>query len=500
MIKGVFMRKVLVFILLAVLVITLFIGCDTTQSSDGGNARFTIRNRIQSQDNIIQEVYVKRNNVTDWGPNMISVNMQANSDITITKQSHVIQAGTFDLRVRTVGGRWLERVNVLLRNGTTIEFMDEIIWIRNSISSQSGFAINQLHIKESASTNWGANLITSPINFESWGQGQRVILLHSLDSNIMYDIRATTGNGTVLFKHEIFMGDGSEVVFTTADMQDGFFTVQNRINLAGFLVEVSSIQLKLSTQSNWGSNLLHGTLPFGSDTTIILSHSLDSADRYDIRLIGNLDSIYQKEGIRINQGSAIEFTVNDMYSGYYLIINNANFAIDNVFHRLSSHTTWNSFNRSLARGASLIIFTTRGELGQNRDFRGERSTGSYIKRNVFVRRGDTVSFVAGDWILNGQLRIDNRINGYTIDQAFLRVSGTSDWGQNILSSPIISSGWTTHRTIDLNYVLEQGVTYDVRVRAFSVQNPSVVYFFRISNIALPSDQRIQAMFQWMHRE
>ena len=395
------MKKILLFLLLAMTVFTFFAGCDSTKSDDG-NARFVIGNRIQSDDNIIQEVYVKRNNATDWGPNMISVNLQANQNATITKQSHLIQAGTFDLRVRTVGGRSFERLNVLLRNGAIIEFMDDS------------------------------------------------------------------------------------------------FAVQNRIDVAGIQVEISSIQLKLSSESNWGSNLLHGTFAFGTDVAIVLPYPLNSADRYDLRLIGNSNSIYQKTDIRINHGSSIEFTVNDMYSEYYIIRNNTYFEYHTVFEKLSSETNWRSFNRGLPSRSSIVIFAERGQLGQYRDFRADHIVGSATKRNVFVRHGDTVTFVEGDWIMNGQISIFNRINGFTIDQAFLKVSTASDWGQNLLSSPINSN---TFATWPLGYVLEQGVTYDVRVRAYNTFSPSAVFFYRISDIPIFTfNQVIEAHFESRHRE
>ena len=86
------------------------------------------------------------------------------------------------------------------------------------------------------------------------------------------------------------------------------FTLTNR---TGYTIRALYIISSSSTSDSFGSNILTGTLSNGQSTTVRLSQSLNSVNRYDIRIVDTDGDSYTKWNILITNNGTVVFTFDD---------------------------------------------------------------------------------------------------------------------------------------------------------------------------------------------
>jgi hypothetical protein len=285
-------------------------------------------------------------------------------------------------------------------------------------------------------------------------------------------------------------------------MENGFFIVNNRINVADIQIVISSIQLGTSSE-NLSNNLLNGNLPFNSSILILLPNAFNPGVRY-LRLVGNENSIYSKSDIQISQGLSIEFTANDMESGYYRIRNNignthSNNDIVSIFYRPTGTINWIDLNTTINRGTGNIrvFFTDRNFIDQRYDFRAyARNMAIYQRNDILLDQGRTVDFeVSHVAPTNGTFEIRNRIVddfNYNYGIRTVQIKRTTDSEYfTIARNTFIPHG--TNRTMAFHHY--PNARYDIRVEASS--GPFFVWLIQ-RNVSL-NQNGTSIEFNYSHR-
>jgi len=239
-------------------------------------------------------------------------------------------------------------------------------------------------------------------------------------------------------------------------------------NTTGYSVD--SVLIKPSTEPRtWGSDFQWPwTFADGDSKEYTLNQPLSVCNKYDIRLHGGRYD-FIKYGVTISNKMTITFTtgdLNDMSSLPKITIQNrSGKPFDSVHIKTTFSTDWSESFGGLSNNNDhdyTILIPPTNFTVFDIETKSSNPTNTYTKTNVTISNGMAILFTpldrANPTIEDPVIIIQNN-TGYNVE-IYMRQSGSTDWGNNLLGYSNLDAGKS--RTFSVSPSL--GNPIDIRLR------------------------------------
>jgi len=285
--------------------------------------------------------------------------------------------------------------------------------------------------------------------------------INSSDSNIS---GTSSGNG-------ISSSGGSSSSKGSSNVAISEFTIKNNTGYS-----ISYAYIKLSTSTDWGSNL-YPSLSDGQSKKITLSKPLPSDGVYDIRLGTNSDigsgNHFIKYSVSVSNGMTVTFTSGDLTDGSNLpsitIQNRTGVSFNAIYIRPSSmpdeSSDWGMSYNSLSNNSDKSItipIPPSNYTVFDIQMRSSNPTNTYTKKNVTISNDMVLTYTSADSdnpLTTLPIIVIQNNTGYSISYAYIKPSTSTDWGSNLY--PSLSDRQS--KTFTLSQHLSANSVYDIRL-------------------------------------
>jgi len=282
----------------------------------GKNPSITIKN---DTGYTISGIYIKPSTSTDWGSDLLGYSsMSDGTSRTFELSQSLTSQSVYDIQLYTSSGSGYNftKYMVTVSNGMTITFTntasdDGSNLPTITIQNRSGKSFDSVHIKPSASSDWGKSLI----GYISNNSDQSVAIPIPPSSYKVFDIQTRSSNPTNTYtRSNVTVSDGMVLTFTSADADNPNIELPVIViqNDTGYTI--TSVYIKPSTSTGWGSDLEYSPLSDGKSRAFQLSQHLSVQSVYDIRLYTSSGSGYNfvKHSVTVSEGMIVTFTTSDL--------------------------------------------------------------------------------------------------------------------------------------------------------------------------------------------
>ncbi|GHV13251.1 hypothetical protein AGMMS49938_07550 [Fibrobacterales bacterium] len=260
-------------------------------------------------------MYIKSPTSAAWGSDVGSC-LSDGKSTTYTLSKTLSEQIVYDIQLRTAssGGYSFRKYRVTVSDGMIITFtasdLDDgsnlpTITIQNRI----GVGIDDIYIKPSVSSDWGADLGSISNNYDL----SKTISIPPSNYTV-FDIQVTSSNPTATYtKRNVTISGGEVITFTRANADNPLIgspviVIQNNTGYS-----VCYMYIKSPTSAAWGSDV-GSCLSDGKSTTYTLSKTLSEQSVYDIQLrtASSGGTVFTKFNFSISDGVIITFNSNDL--------------------------------------------------------------------------------------------------------------------------------------------------------------------------------------------
>ena len=184
-----------------------------------------------------------------------------------------------------------------------------------TIVNNTGLAVSEVFISQTASDTWGSNLM--PSRTLANGDSSSFRLPFAIDVVNRYDVRLVDSEGDAYIQWNVLVSPDESLVFSFAD-----FDLDNHFSFEGPPITISNdtgypvyeIYISPSDFGSWGLNrMAQGQiLSDGESLTLRLPFGLDKIDIYDIMLVDSDEDFYLHWDLPLNPNETIVFTFDDI--------------------------------------------------------------------------------------------------------------------------------------------------------------------------------------------
>jgi len=244
---------------------------------------------------------------------------------------------------------------------------------------------------------------------------------------------------------------------------------------------ISGIYIKLSTSTDWGSDLLgYSSLGDGLSKKITFSKPLFASSQYDIRLESS-SGVYsfRKYAVAVSKGLIVSFTAGDLNDGSNLptitVQNRSGVGVNAIYIRpssmLESSSDWGKDYGSLSNNYDKSIdipIPPSNYTVFDIQMRSSNPTNTYTKKNITITNGMALVYTSADSdnpLIGTPIIVIQNNTGYTIGGIYIKPSTSTDWGSDLLGySSLVDR---TLRTFTLSAPLSANSVYDIRLESSS---------------------------------
>jgi len=284
-----------------------------TDKNDNNNDSNTSTNRTITIKNntgysLGSSLYIKLSTSSDWGSS-VGIWLNNGESKAFTLPARISNNGIYDLRYYSSSG-YYTKYYITINNGMTLTFTssDYDDGSKNpkiTIKNLSGVSFG-CYVKPSSASDWGVMLESVSNN------SSKTITLPFLLTNFsVFDIqmRSSSPNNTYT-KNNVTVSNGMTVTYTPNDSDNPniispVIIIQNN---TGYSLG-SSLYIKLSTSSDWGSSV--GIwLDNGESKAFTLPARISNNGIYDLRYYSS-SGYFTKKNVSLSYGMTVTFTYSD---------------------------------------------------------------------------------------------------------------------------------------------------------------------------------------------
>lgn len=359
--------------------------------------------------------------------------------------------------------------NLLILNSCEEDKPPETFKIRNN----TGENISSVFLKTPGSLLWGNDVL--PYNSISNGSSvQLSISIDKMNSENRTDIQLRTSNEILYTRLSQKITNDGTVTFSINDLD----SASPRTIKIGNSTDntIVSIYFRQPGTLLWGNDMIpYRSVSNGNLISVVIpSDQMDDQYRTDIQLRTANGNLYTKLLVEIIHNGTITFINGDLDGASPRTINIGNVtgnSISSVYIRAPGTLLWGvdmiPYN-SISNGSSRSITIPGDQMDSQyrTDIQLRTSEGNlYTKLLENIIHGGTVTFTSSDLdTLSPRTITLGNATGITISSVFIRLPGTTDWGDSLISYSTISNGSSRILTIPIAKMTNQYRT-DIQIRA-----------------------------------